>query len=130
MIAADRQHHCIRRHRLRWFPAQSRLSPDEPSNGTPSRIGAEYFASFDVGDDVVAQHEALRVIAGIGKAGKLALPVWRHQAERVPALRPPGVGDPVLLENDVIDVVLAQMMAHRESGLAAADDGDADVGRC
>ena len=74
-----------------------------------------------VGDDLVAQHEAVRVRPAIGKARQLALPVRRDQAERIPALGAPGVAGALLLEHDVIDAALRQIPADREAGLAAAD---------
>jgi hypothetical protein len=36
----------------------------------------------------------------------------------------PIVPDAVLLDQDVVDAAAAQAIAHREAGLAAADDGD------
>ncbi len=78
----------------------------------------------DVVDDLIAQHEAVRIGALVREAGQLALPVGCHQAERVPALGAPRVPGPLLLEHHVVDAALSQMPADGQAGLAAADHGD------
>ena len=74
--------------------------------------------------DLVLLHEAMRVVACIGVAGQLALPVGRDQAEAVPALGAPAVQRSVLLEHHMAGADLLQVVAHRQAGLAAADDDD------
>ena len=81
-----------------------------------------------IGDDIVTDHETVRIVAGVIEAGQFALPVRRDQAEAVPTLRAPGMGDAVFLEHDVIDGVGGQVIAHGQAGLAAANDGDTDMG--
>jgi hypothetical protein len=44
----------------------------------------------------------------------------RH--ERIPALRPPPLGDPVPLQHQMRHAVAGQMFADRDPGLARADD--------
>jgi hypothetical protein len=80
-----------------------------------------------IGDDIVADHEAVWLVAGIIEAGQFALPVRRHQAEAVPALRAPGMADAIFLEYDVIDGIGGQVVAHGQAGLAAADHGDTEM---
>src|SRR6202012_356001 len=57
------------------------------------------------------------------------LPVRRHQAEGIPALRLPGMRDPVLFQDHVIDALRLELIAHGKAGLAAADHRNADVRR-
>jgi len=72
------------------------------------------------GDDLVLDHEAVRVVAVIGVAGQLALPVRRDQGKAVPAFVFPGVEGLVLFQHQVIDVVVAKPVTGGEAGLAAA----------
>ena len=81
----------------------------------------------DIFDDLVAQHEAVRIGARVGIARQLALPVRRHQAERVPALRPPGMAGALLLEHHVVDATALEEPADRQAGLAGADDRHREV---
>jgi hypothetical protein len=55
--------------------------------------------------------------------GKLALPVRRDQAKRVPALRPPTAADLRPFEHHVLNPSLLQAIADRQPGLAAAHHG-------
>src|SRR5215831_7480852 len=70
----------------------------------------------------MAKHEAVRIIALVGKARQLALPVRRHQAKRVPAFRAPGVASALLLKHDVINPGAFEVPAHGKARLSAADD--------
>ncbi len=77
--------------------------------------------------DLILLHEAVRVVALVGIAGQGALPVRRDQAEGIPALAAPGVGDGVLLDHEMIDAGLLEVVAHGQASLATADDDDAVV---
>ena len=57
----------------------------------------------EIVEDFVLDHEAVRVGAGIGMAGQLALPVRRDEAERVPPLVAPFVHARLLLEHDMVE---------------------------
>ena len=78
---------------------------------------------------VVPQHKAVGIVAVIRKAGKLALPVWRHQAEVIPALLPPGPGQTMAFQHNMTDVFLRQAPAHGKTGLTAANNDDR-IGVC
>ena len=84
---------------------------------------------LDIGDDLVAQHEALWIAAAVRKTRKLTLPIGRHQAESIPTLGLPGMCNHILLEDDVLDAVPPQMVARGQPRLTPADDGDADTRR-
>jgi hypothetical protein len=49
----------------------------------------------------------------------------RHQG--IPPARAPTLGDPVALHNQVWDALQAEMFAHRDTGLAGADDENLDL---
>ena len=73
-------------------------------------------------DDLGHRHEAVGIVAVVAEAGQPALPVRREQAQRVPALGPPRVGDLAALEHHVVDRALGEAAAHRQPGVAGADD--------
>ena len=83
--------------------------------------------ALDVLHDGVATHEPLGVVAGVGKARQLALPVGGDEAKRVPPFGAPGVGDLVLLQHDVVKAPALQAIAHRQPRLATADHNYAVV---
>ncbi len=85
--------------------------------------------AFEIGHYVVPQHKAVGIVAVIRKAGKLALPVWRHQAEVIPALLPPGPGQTMAFQHNMTDVFLRQAPAHGKTGLTAANNDDR-IGVC
>ena len=72
--------------------------------------------------DLGHRDEAVGIVALVAEAGQPALPVGREQAERVPALGPPRVGDLAALEHHVVDGALGEAPAHRQAGMAGADD--------
>ena len=90
-------------------------------------IGVEVF------DDLVLGHEAVGVGAAVGavvgEARQAALPVGRDQAERIPARVAPLAEAALALEHHVLDTGLLQMPAHRQAGLAAADDHHVNAAR-
>ena len=76
-------------------------------------------------DHLGHRHVAVRVGPPVFPPGQAALPVRGEQAQRVPALGAPALGDPSPLEDDVVDRPVAEDTAHRQPGLAAADDDHA-----
>ncbi|GLY69690.1 hypothetical protein Atai01_63090 [Amycolatopsis taiwanensis] len=46
--------------------------------------------------------------------------------EGIPPLRAPALGDPLALEHEVRYAAVAEVLAHRDAGLATADDDDLD----
>src|SRR5262249_51939823 len=71
--------------------------------------------------------EAVRIVALVGEAGQPALPVGREQAERIPALGTPGIGDLAALDHHVIDRAQRETPAHRQTGVAGANDNSGDL---
>ena len=97
-----------------------------PSTSTPSRSGRAGGVALEVADDLVPQHEPVRVEAVVRAARQLHGPVRRHETEAVPAVAP-GLADPATLEHGVLDAEAGQLVAHCKPGLAAADDRHANV---
>ena len=54
-------------------------------------------------------------------------PVGKLKPQAVPALASPPFGDPVPLEHEMREAALLQPVAHRQPGLAAADDQGLDT---
>ena len=82
-------------------------------------------------DDLWHRHEPVGVVTLIGVAGEPALPVGREQAQRIPPLRPPRVGDLAALDHHVVDGALGKAAAHRQPAMAGPDDDRCRVhGRC
>ena len=104
-------------------PAVRRGSTDVTA--TPSRTGAANPVAYRsrCGDDLVPQHEAVRIVAVVVAAGKLHRPVRRHQAEAVPAVAP-RLPMRSALQYDVLDARLRQLVAGGQAGLPPADDDD------
>src|SRR5438270_362765 len=98
-------------------------------NGCPESVGI----ALEIGDDFIFGHEAVGIIAVVGMPGQLHRPVRGDQAEALPPVAP-GLSDPSLLENDVLDAELGQLVADRQARLAGADhnqpDGLAHRGQC
>ena len=78
--------------------------------------------ALDERDDLGHRHEPVRVIAVVGQSGQPALPVGRQQPQRVPTLRLPRVRDVAAFQHDVVDRPCGQVPAHRQTGVAGADD--------
>ena len=76
-----------------------------------------------MGDDLVAGHEPVGVVARVLAARETHRPVRGDQAEAVPPI-PPGLADPAALQHDVADPKAGELMADREAGGAAPDDED------
>ena len=74
-----------------------------------------------VGDEIIARHEAIRIVAIVGLPGQIDRPVRRHEAERVPAL-PPGTRNHTLVKDDMRQAGLRQEIADRQPRLAGAND--------
>ena len=79
---------------------------------------------LQVGHDLVLAHEAVGIVARVGEAWQLERPVRTDQAQRVPSLAAPALGDASLLEHDVRAALLGQVVAHGEPGLPTANDDD------
>ena len=84
--------------------------------------------ALDERDDLGHRHVPVRVFAVVGQSGQPALPVGREQPQRVPALRLPRVRDVAALEHDVVDRSCGELPAHRQTGVAGADDDRRCVG--
>ena len=67
---------------------------------------------LEVGDDLVAGHEAVGVVAGVGPSREPHGPVRGDEAEAVPAI-PPRLADPAALQDDVVDPQARELMADR-----------------
>ena len=80
------------------------------------RIALEPKGQLGHGHETVGR----RSIIGIARQG--ALPVRCEQPERVPPLRPPGIGHSPPLEDDMVHVALREAAAHRQAAMASADD--------
>ena len=78
---------------------------------------------LEVGDDLVAPHVAVRIIAGIGAAGQVEGPVRSHQREAVPALTP-GLGDPRAFQHDMLDAERGELPADGQPRLTRPDHHD------
>ncbi len=59
--------------------------------------------------------------------GEAVVPGGTVGDEGVPAHGAPALGDPVALEHEVRYAVVTQVLAHRHTGLAGADDEDLDL---
>ena len=116
-------------HETRIISSGQRTDLNARTNGRPESVRI----AFEISDDLVFGHEAVEVIAVVGMAGQLHRPVRGDQAEALPPVAP-GLSDPPLLENDVLDAELGQLVADRQARLAGADhnqpDGLAHRGQC
>src|SRR5262249_34561564 len=77
---------------------------------------------LEEGDRLGHRAIAVRIVALVAIAGQPALPVRCEQAQRIPALGPPGVRHLTALEDHVVDRALGEAAAHGEAGVARADD--------
>ena len=82
--------------------------------------------SLEVRDDLVAGHEAVGVVAGVGPARESHRPVRGDEAEAVPAVSP-RLADPAALQDEMVDPQARELVADRESGRPAAHDEDVDA---
>ena len=71
--------------------------------------------------------EPIRLIACIDLARKRKAPIGKLEAQRIPALRAPALSHASPLEHQVFAASLRKVIAHREAGLAAADDHRLDL---
>ena len=95
---------------------------DALPDGCPGSRGV----SPEVGDDLVAGHEAVGVVARVDPAREPHGPVRGDEAEAVPAI-PPRLADPAALQDDVVDAQARELMADRQAGGPASDDQDVDM---
>jgi hypothetical protein len=96
------------------------LPKREHRNPAPHRRANERGVVLDKADDLVAGRKSLRIRASIRKAGKLHGPVGELKGERIPALASPSLGNALPFQDKMLTPELAQLVAHRQAGLAAA----------
>jgi hypothetical protein len=77
--------------------------------------------ALDEPDQLGDGHEAVRVVTLVGQPRQARLPVRGEQAQRVPALGLPGVGDLAALEHDVVQAMARERMTDREAGVPGPD---------
>ena len=71
---------------------------------------------------LVARSEAVGFDAGDEQVGEAVVPGGAVGVQRVPALRAPAFSDAVAFQDEVRPAALAELGAHHQAGLAAADD--------
>ena len=77
--------------------------------------------------DLVAGREFIAIDTGDRVAWHAVAPGGSVGVQPVPAFGPPALDDPVPFQNQVRPAALAQPFAHRQPGLAAADDQGLDA---
>jgi uncharacterized protein (DUF1015 family) len=92
----------------------------------PHRHGEAGGVSLEARHDLIARHEAVRVLVVVRLAGQLKAPIRRDETEAVPSF-PPALGDAVLFEYDGCDSLLLELATNREPGLAGADHHDLEL---
>jgi hypothetical protein len=80
-------------------------------------------------DQLADGHEPVGVLAVVGETRQPRLPVGREQAQRIPALGLPRIGDLAPLQHHMLDRLLRQHPAHREAGMTGPDDDDGNAQR-
>ena len=70
---------------------------------------------LEVGDDLVAGHEAVGISARVLPSREPHAPVRRDEAEAVPPI-PPRLADPGALQHDVLDPAGRELAADRQAG--------------
>src|SRR5262249_51465788 len=76
---------------------------------------------IDVGDNLVAIEEPVRVVADVLETGQAEHPVGRRQRKGVPALAAPGFADGALLQKQVVAAALVQVITGSQPSLAGAN---------
>ena len=66
------------------------------------------------------------IVSGVAKSGQPALPVWRQQPQRIPALGAPRVSNLAALENHVVDRAFGKAAAHGEASVSGPDNDSGD----
>ena len=82
---------------------------------------------LEIGGECAGRHEGVGIAPVIRQAGKNAHRVGRQQVQRAPALRMPPLADPPALQHHMVDAAQSEASAHRQAGLAAADDDDVSL---
>src|SRR5262245_39063234 len=83
---------------------------------------------LEIGDDVVARHEAVGVRTFVLGARQPRLPVWRIERERIPAVIAPCFWRLArLLHDQMIATLPCQVVAHRKPGLPSTNDDSVDL---
>jgi hypothetical protein len=81
---------------------------------------------LEVGDDLVAGHEAVGIGARVLPCREPNGPVRRDETEAVPPIAP-RLADPAALQDDVVDPQARELMADRKAGGPAPHHQDVDV---
>src|SRR6476646_4088024 len=68
--------------------------------------------------------EALGIVATVAVPRKPQRPVGELIVKRVPAFAVPPAAEAIALDQHMLASALAEVIAHRQAGLAAADDHD------
>jgi len=76
--------------------------------------------ALEEGDDLVAAGEGIG-LAGERQSRQADQAVWKLECQRIPALGAPAFGDAPAFEHDVLAADAAQVMAHDQPSLAAAN---------
>ena len=121
-----------RRAALRSSRARSRRPPPAGAARRPPRARPGRRSSRRTGHppgDLVAGHVAVGVVAVVRRVGERGRPVRADQPEPVPAVLPAATEGGPPLEHDVIAAGPPQVPAHRQPGLAGADDDGVDPPR-
>src|SRR5208283_88267 len=85
--------------------------------------GCDMFRVSDkVIDDLVLGGKAIGVDAGERPARKSVMPSGTVGDKRIPPFRAPALNNPMALDDEMRRAAFAQVLAHRQAGLTAADD--------
>src|SRR3989337_111747 len=76
---------------------------------------------LQVGDDLIARHESVRVVAVVWPVRKLDGPVRRDEAEGVPSVAP-ALPDASGLEHDMLNAIALELSTGGQPCLATADN--------
>jgi len=81
---------------------------------------------LDEGEHLARGHEPIRIASGVVEAGEIHLPIRSQERQRIPPLAPPSLGDPSPLQHDVGQTTFLQVVAHRQPGVATANNNGLD----
>ena len=96
-------------------------------NAAADRRRDEIGIGLDEGDDLRRRRKRIGIVVGIGKLRQPHRPVGKLEAQAVPSLAAPALGDAMPLQHEMGKPALFQPVAHGEPGLAAADDEGIDA---
>ena len=123
----------------RHYPV-GRLDPETPpgskARGPPDLDAAAHWRidprrhCFEIADHAVACRKAVALAILEFQHGKPVVPCRPVGDEAVPACGAPALGNPVTLDHQMVDPLFREMRAHRQAGLATADNDGVHVIRC